>query len=409
VNEENSQQFGQRQEEGLGTALVARGGELAIAASAAAAKAEVEAGFLVAMKVGRDWDQARQDILRACNNPIFAEKAIGKRPVGGGKMWRELTIRFTEVALQAAKHMRVNTSAVYGDEMTVTYRTSITDLVNNQTYSEEFRLDKTVERSGKEGRNVVGERKNSKGYTTYIVVATEDEMQNKIAARNSKLIRSLGNRLIPEWIKDEAKELCQQAKLRSANDDPEAYRKKLADSFAGVGVTAAMLKSYLGHDLASVQPVELAELREIYEEIRDGNTRWSEVIADKQRVGDADGGLKTTNGRMSFSDAKATKPPIDVTPADEPEPPTTEEPEPKREPAEPEPPKDSKVVAGLKKLFAERGKLYDWKSADKKDASEEALKAAGISSWSEITLPEHEAKMLEWLDACFPVEKDGDK
>ena len=407
------QQYGQRQEEGLGTALVTRGGELAIAASAAAAKARVEAGYIIAMKQGRDWDEARQLILRACNNPVFAEKAIGKRPVGGGKMWRELTIRFTEVALQAAKHMSVDTSAVYGDEMTVTYRTSITDLVNNQSYSEEFRLNKTVERSNREGREVVGERTNSKGYKTYIVVATEDEMKNKVAAANSKIIRSLGNRLIPEWIKDEAKEVCQQAKLRSASEDPEAYRKKLADSFAGVGVTAAMLKSYLGHDLASLQPVELAELREIYEEIRDSNTRWSEVVADKQRGGEESGGLKETQGREDWGFGKRVKvpaneePPIDVTPTDEPAPEPPKE-EPKEEP-KPETKKDTPVVEGLKEYFAERGKLYGWSDADKKEASDEALKAAGIKSWSQIKTPEHEAKMMEWLDACFPKEKGDDE
>lgn len=126
--------------------------------------------------------------------------------------------------------------------------------------------------------------------------------------------------------------------------------------------------------------------------------------------------LKPTNGREGWGfddvapmpdDEGNQDPPIDVTPDAEPEPQTAGPPETKEEPVKPEPPKDSKVVAGLKKLFAERGKLYGWDNSAKKEASEEALKAAGISSWSEITLPEHEIKMQEWLDACFPAEKEG--
>ena len=124
--------------------------------------------------------------------------------------------------------------------------------------------------------------------------------------------------------------------------------------------------------------------------------------------------LKPTKGREGWGfDDMAPMPedegnqdaPIDVTPSDEPEPAKTEEP--RTEPEKEEPAKDSKVVASLKKLFAERGKLYGWDNAAKKEASEEALKAAGIPSWNEITLPEHEIKMQEWLDNCFPAEKEG--
>lgn len=122
--------------------------------------------------------------------------------------------------------------------------------------------------------------------------------------------------------------------------------------------------------------------------------------------------LRETNGREKWGlnvtvpeiteEQETTEPPIDVTP--EPEQPPADET--KTEPAKSEPPKDSKVVTGLKKLFAERGKLYDWDTAAKKrDALDEAFKAAGISSWSEVTLPEHEMKMQEWLDTCFPEDK----
>lgn len=123
--------------------------------------------------------------------------------------------------------------------------------------------------------------------------------------------------------------------------------------------------------------------------------------------------LRETNGREKWGlsvtvpeitgEQSDNDPLIDVTP----EPGQHPMEETKTEPDKPEPQKDSKVVAALKKIFSERGKLYDWDTpAKKRDALEEAFKAAGISSWSEVTLPEHEAKMLDWIDAHFPSEKD---
>jgi len=290
-------------------ALVARSGELAVAAGAAAAKAEVEAAHIIAMKQGRDWDEARQAIMRACNNSDFAETALGKRPVGGGKVWREPTIRFVEVGLQAAKHMRVVTRAIYSDEFAVVYQTSVTDLVNNQTYSKEFRLERTVERKSADGRDVVGERTNSNGQKTYIVIATEDEMNNKIAANESKAIRTLGMRLIPEWIKAEAKETLQRAKIAKVKQDPEAYRRKLADAFSSIGISVAMLKDYLGHTLESLPDDELADLRSLYEDLKDGSCKWSDVV-----------GSKKTEPESGVFDVSSLRPGEPPPPKDNPEP-----------------------------------------------------------------------------------------
>ena len=47
-------------------------------AIAETAKARVQAAYIMAMKMPRDIDQARIQILKSCERPLFAQKAIIK-------------------------------------------------------------------------------------------------------------------------------------------------------------------------------------------------------------------------------------------------------------------------------------------------------------------------------------------
>ena len=70
--------------------------------------------------------------------------------------------------------------------------------------------------------------------------------------------------------------------LRDADaKDPDAARKKLLDAFSGVGVTPAQVKDYVAHD-GPIAPKELADLRGIYQAIRDGETTWRDVMDARQ-------------------------------------------------------------------------------------------------------------------------------
>jgi len=270
--------------------------ETASTAAAAAAKAEIEAAHTVALHRPRNIDQARADILAACKRPRFAEAAIYRKPVGREKApdgtWRQkvvedLSIRAAEECMRAMRNIRITSTTVYEDDEIRKKAVTITDLESVLSYGREITLHKTVERRGTwnrdakqheppRGRRILGTRTNTQGETVYIVEATEDELAIKEAALASKLIRTEGLRLVPSDIKEEAREQCYKTMSDADAQDPDAARKRLMDAFGEIGVTPAQLAGYIGHDIKHLQPAELADLRQVYRAIKDGEAKWAD-------------------------------------------------------------------------------------------------------------------------------------
>lgn len=283
--------------QGLGMAVIERRGEVAISAMAAKAKAEVEAKFTIALHRPRDIMNARALILDACKRPRFAESARYRKPVGkkqvNGK-WEQqfidgFSIRFAEAAIQAMHNISVSTSTIWEDADKRTVHISVVDLESNLSYGKDITIEKTVERKVlKQGQESLAERVNSYGDKVFIVSATEDEVSNKIAAQESKVIRNGGLRLIPQDILDEAEEQI-FATLENGGSDPTAESKKIADAFNGIGIKPSELVKYLGHDMSSVTKKELNDLRGIFAAVRDGEATWTDYLPTE---GNPDGAPK---------------------------------------------------------------------------------------------------------------------
>lgn len=138
-----------------------------------------------------------------------------------------------------------------------------------------------MERKAIAGRDVVSERLNSEGQKVYEVVATEDEMLNKRNAAISKAIRNAGLRIIPGDLQDEAEHLILQTRQSGIKEDPEKYRKQIVDSFNNIGVKAQNLVDYIGCPLDQCSPAQIDELRAVFGAIKNGETTWQTVIAEK--------------------------------------------------------------------------------------------------------------------------------
>lgn len=249
--------------------------DIAANASAALAKATIEAKFTMAMHRPRNFMEARGSILDSCKRPAFAARAMYAKPQGGQTI-TGLNIRFAEMALQCWRNIDVTATTVWEDDERRVVRIVVTDLESNSSYSDEASLAKTVERSSvKKGQEVIGERLNSKGEITYIIRATEDELTNKVNSAKSKVIRNSVLRLIPQDILEES-----LAAIKVTNsgggEDPKKASKSVCDAFAGIGVNPTEIEMYLGHALTTVSPSELADLRAIYSTIRDGEASWSD-------------------------------------------------------------------------------------------------------------------------------------
>ena len=276
----NGQQTGQsaapgKVTQGFGVVTLERSNEMAAVAVAAAAKAEVEAAYVMALKQPRNEDDARVKIIAICKNPSFAAKSRYSKPVGGSAI-EGPSIRLAEEILRHWGNVLVQQTAIYDDDAKRIVKVTVRDLESNLSYSKELTVEKHVERKNPTGRDVLGERPNTTGSRVFIVKATEDELQNKEAALVSKAIRNNGLRLIPEHIIEEAMRTAKDTMAAKVKMDPEAEKKAVLDGFASIGVMPSDLEGYLQHPLAQVTAQELLDLREIYTAIKDGQAVWGD-------------------------------------------------------------------------------------------------------------------------------------
>lgn len=264
--------------QGFGAREMERRGDMQATASAELARAQTQARYIVAMQRPRNLDDFRVRMLTHAKRPGFAAIAEYAKPVGGQKI-RGMSIRFVEAALQEYGNVLPESVVVYDDDDKRTIRVSVTDLERNVTYSEDATIEKFVERSTPNGE-VIGQRTNSYGKTTYKIRATEDDYANKLAARTSKVIRNLGLRILPPDIVDEVRSTCAATRANESAKDPDADRKRMIDAFAGLRIMPSELARYLGHDVATASPAEVDDLRAVYSAIHTGETTWSAVMAD---------------------------------------------------------------------------------------------------------------------------------
>lgn len=266
-------------------------GALAAQTLGAEAEAVVKAKFAIAQARPRDEDLARQRMLRACKRPKFAaidpktnqSPAMYSRPVGGGKRATGLTIRAAEMALQCWGNVDVHARTIFEDELHRKVRIDVTDLETNTSYASEVMLEKVVERRQlKDGQRHHGARMNSTGQMVYMVDATEDDMLQKTNSAVSRAIRNAAFRIIPIDIREEMIEEILATQRNRDAEDPDAARKAILDAFVQLGVSAPMVKDYLGKEVSLIQPAEVEELRGLYAGVREGHTTWEEIMANKR-------------------------------------------------------------------------------------------------------------------------------
>ena len=260
----------------------------AAVAMAERARAEIQAMHVMAIQRPRDVLEFRVRLLDHCKRSGFALAARYKKPMGrdrdGNQVFIEgASIRFVETALASYCNVLSESSITFEDDEQIQVRVTVRDLESTIAYADEAVVRKRVERRQlRRGQIALAQRLNSHGEVVYVVEATDDEVANSKASRQSKLLRNLGLRILPADVVEEAMALCKATVAAGVNKDPAGEQKKLSDAFHAMGVSPAQLAEYLGHPLEQTQPAELVELREVYQTLRDGEGTWQETLAAKQ-------------------------------------------------------------------------------------------------------------------------------
>jgi len=249
----------------------------AAVAAAETAKARIQSAYIMAMQKPRNEDQARIRILEACRRPAFASRVEFSKPVAGRQI-KGPSIRFAELALREWSNVNSDVSVIHEDDQIRRVRVTVVDLETNASFSKEVQAQKLVERRQAGDREVLAERKNTKGETVYIVRATEEELDNKVSALISKALRNEGLRLIPSDIVDEALDIARRTLLNQDAKDPAAAKKQILDAFSELGIKPRDLEAYLKHKIDVLSPAELQDLRGIFRAIKDGEATWADYI-----------------------------------------------------------------------------------------------------------------------------------
>ena len=258
-------------------AVQASASENSAIAMAALQKATVEARYKMALARPRDIDMVRQAMLKDAQRPSFANVAIYHKPVGKGI--EGPSIRFVESAIRNMTNILTETATISEDDERRVVRVAVSDLETNTYFSQDVTVTKTVERNKlPQGEKPIRIRTNSKGQPVFILHGTDDDILNKQNALISKAVRTLGLRLIPGDLVDEALWYVRQTMQKQDAQNPDAANNRLIDAFAQIGVAVEQLKDYVGHELSTLAPNELQTLRAIYSAIKDGETSWKAVM-----------------------------------------------------------------------------------------------------------------------------------
>ncbi len=252
-------------------------------------KAKIESRYIMALRQPRDLEVVRQKMLRECSRPSFcapdmskngSSVAIYRVPRGGSKI-EGVTIRFAEMAKRCYGHIFVEVTPLGEDETQQIYQVEATDYQNNDGGSEIVIVPKRIERSyAKDSDVVLGRRENSQGKTTFTIVPTDDDLQVKRNALNSKARRNVIMQCIDGWLVEECKAKIRETAAAKDAENPGAAKTAIFDAFASIGVSAVQLNDYLGH-ADSLSPAELDELRSLYGGIKESYTTWAEIAASK--------------------------------------------------------------------------------------------------------------------------------
>jgi hypothetical protein len=277
-------------------------------------RASIEARYALAIRQPRDLDAMRLRLLKECKRPRFAEVARYAKPQGKKKdpktgEWVDNylegpSIRFVEAALRCMTNVYPETTVIYDDAERRVMRVAVTDLEANVTYSQDVTIAKHVERSSADGREVISSRKNKKNKMVYIVEATDDEVLNKQNSLLSKTLRTLGLRVLPGDIVDEAQEEVIATQHSADKTDPDAQRKRVFDSFAEIGISPDEIKLYFGRE---VGPADLPKMRALFQALRAGDANWHDVMEEK-RAGEAGAASKGLEEKLRQKAATPSAP-----------------------------------------------------------------------------------------------------
>lgn len=237
--------------------------ELAPTAGAAEKQFEIQSAIVIAKRFPRNEDGAFQKLMKAAGRTSFAEDAGYSFPRGDSKV-EGPSINLAREAARVWTNIRYGLEIIRDDDESRQIRGWAWDLETNTKVTAEDDFKKLIYR--KKG-----------GW----IKPDERDLRELTNRRGAILIRGCLLQLLPKDLIEDAMDRCKGTLRKQAAQDPEAARKKIILAFSELNITPEKLEQELGHKLSECSPAEIAELRQIYKSISDGNSTWAEYVERK--------------------------------------------------------------------------------------------------------------------------------
>lgn len=263
------------------------GPSAAMVAAAESAKAQIQCAYIMAMQCRRSYFEAEAAIVKACENPLFAEKVEYALPRAGTTI-KGPTIRLAELIRREWRNIYTTERVMHDDERQMIIQVTAIDLETNSIETAEIIVPKTVERQYlRNGQEPLSERENSRGEKVYTVKATESEIDMTRKALISKALRNAIFRLVPAELVQKAIATARATIKKADKTDPKDATRRLIYCFEEQGVTLAEIENYIGHGLEKSTSADVKKLREVYRQLLDGSATWDELTGgDKNEAVD---------------------------------------------------------------------------------------------------------------------------
>lgn len=252
------------------------GPSAAMVAAAESAKAQIQCAYMMALQCPRSYFTAEQAVVKACENPLFAEKCEYKLP-RGGTMISGPTIRLAELIRREWRNIFTTERVMHDDERQMIIQVTAIDLETNSIETAEVIVPKTVERKYvKDGQEILSERENSLGKKVYTVRATDSEVDMTRKAMISKALRNAIFRLVPAELVQVALATARQTIARADAADPKDATRRLIVCFEEQGVSIEKIEKFIGHTLEKSTTADVKKLRGLYKQMLNGIS-WDEL------------------------------------------------------------------------------------------------------------------------------------
>lgn len=236
---------------------------------------EIQSQIIVAKKFARKEEDCFRRVMCSMTRPAMAEAATYQFPRG------DTTIQGPSVDL-AREIARCWGNLRYGLRLVEVRKDEAQgcDVVKIRGYAHDMETNTYVEAED-EFRALIQRKDKASGQTRW-VAPDERDFRELVNRRGAICVRNALLQVLPPDVVDEALRLGAETLKKAAAGELEQNHadavRRLTVAYDRLGVTVTMLEQRLGHDLAVVNADELAELRQIWKALSDGQARRDEFF-----------------------------------------------------------------------------------------------------------------------------------